>query len=190
MKFKLLIILLLTGEISFAQSSITSDTVNSSNYYKFIQHGAGISINWLRESDAVPIIIDELIKQGIPYYKISTGNLIKINDSTRFVVTVSFEKGDKEFGFLYESDHGIPLSPKDRDFLFDRKKADYVQAEKDIKKDDVNFMRIYPIPKNIFMIKETCYWFQFDAKGIKYPVSKDIAQNILRQDIDNYLKKL
>jgi hypothetical protein len=155
MKFKYLIVLLFSGQISFAQSSTASVSINTSNYYNFFQSGNGISVNWLRESDVVPIIIDELLKQGIPYYTISTGNLIKVNDSTRFVVTVSFEKADKEYGFLYEATHGIPLNSEDRDFLADRKKASYVQAEKDIK-DDVNFMRIDPLPKNIFLLKETC----------------------------------
>ena len=164
-----------------------AQTIDSKNYYNFQKDGG--SLNWLRFCDAVPIIIDELLKSGIAYHTISIGDLIKLNDSTRFVVTVSFEKGDKEYGFLYNASHGIPLNLKDRDFLTDRKKAYYVQAEKDTK-NDVNFMRIDPLPSNIFFLKQTCYWFQFDASGTKYPVSKEIAQNILRQDIRDYLKNL
>jgi hypothetical protein len=137
----------------------------------------------------VPIIIDELIKNNIAYHTISVGDLVKVNDSTRFVVTVSFEKGDKKYGFLYEATHGLPLNPKDRDFLTDHKKTYFVQAEKKYN-DDMNYMRIDPLPNNIFLIKQTCYWFQFDANGTKYPVSKEIAQSILRQDIKEYLKNL
>jgi len=186
MKLKFLFILLAITQISFAQSA-ANNIIDTSNYYKFIQSGQGISINWLRESDVVPIIIDELQKKGIPYYKIGTGRLIKVNDSTRFVITVSFEKLNKKYGFLYESDHGIPLNKRDRNFLFNKQDASYIQTEIDLK-DQVKFMRIDPLPKNIFLLKETCYWFQFDEKGTKYPVSKEIAENILRQDIDNYLK--
>ena len=189
MKFKLVFILLCVGQICFSQTSTTSASIDTSNYYNFVQPGAGISVNWLRQTDAVPLIIDELLKKNIPYYTISVGNLIKINDSTRFVVTVSFEKGDKEYGFLYEATHGLPFTKKDRDFLTNGKSKFYVEAEKDIS-GNVNFMRIDPIPSSIFLLKETCYWFQFDKSGTKYPVSKDIAEKIFRQDIDNYLNKL
>ena len=188
MRFKLLTITLFVGQFSFAQSS-PDNPINNSNYYDHFQDIKGHSINWLRSSDAVPIIIDELLKKGIAYHTIGVGELIKINDSTRFVVTVSFKKADKEYGFLYEATHGIPLNRKDRDFLADKKKANYVQAETDTK-DDVSFMMINPLPDNIFLLKQKCYWFQFDSKGTKYAVSKEVAQNILRQDIDNYLKNL
>jgi len=188
MRFKLLTIVLIVGHFSFAQSS-SENPINNSNYYNHFQDIKGHSINWLRSADAVPVIIDELLKSGIAYYTIGVGELLKINDSTRFVVTVTFKKADKEYGFLYEATHGIPINPKDRIFLTDKKKAYYVQAETDTK-DDVNFMRIDPLPDNVFLLKQTCYWFQFDSKGTKYAVSKEVAQNILRQDIDDYLKKL
>jgi len=189
MKFKLLFILLIIGQVSFAQSSTTSSSIDSSNYYNFYKDEPGSSTNWLRESDAVPIIIDELIKEGIPYHTISVGDLMKINDSTRFVVTISFEKGDKTYGFLYDAGHGIPLDRHDRDFLTVQKKVHFVQAERNIN-GDTHFKRIDPIPKNIFLIEETCYWFQFDTKGTSYPVNKQIAEYILRQDIKEYLKYL
>jgi len=187
MRLKTLFFFLLVGHFCFAQSSTAF--IDNSNYYNYIQPGQGISVNWLRQSDAVPIIIDELLKKEIPYYKISVGNLMKMNDSTRFVVTVSFEKGGKKYGFLYEATHGLPFTKKDRDFLTDGKSRSYVQAEKDISA-EVNFMRIDTIPSNIFLLKETCYWFQFDKSGTKYPVSKDVAEDIFRQDIDNYVKNL
>lgn len=163
-----------------------SETINNQNYYQFQTQGA--SINWLRANDAVPIIIDELLKNGIGYHTISIGDLVKINDSTRLVVTVMFDKG-KEYGFLYEPTHGIPLNPKDRDFLNSQKQGAYVQAEKDTK-DQVHFMRIEPIPQNIFLLKQTVYWFQFDNMGSKFSVSKQVAEDILRQDIRKYLKSI
>lgn len=173
--------------IAGCTKAVQAQTIDNNNYYDF-QKNSG-NLNWLRSCDVVPIIIDELLKNGIPYHTISVGDLIKVNDSTRFVVTVSFSKGDKDYGILYEANHGLPLNRKDRAFLTDQKKVSYVQAEKD-NKGDVNFMRIDPIPDNIFLLKETCYWFQFDSNGTKYPVNKEIAQNILRQDLGVYLKTL
>jgi len=144
----------------------------------------------LRACDATPIIIDELLKNGIPYYTISIGDLMKVNKSTHFVVTVTFGKGDSTYGFLYEAIHGIPLEVSDRDFLTHPEKADYTQTETDTLGKDVHYMRIFQLPSNIFLLKERCYWFQFDSNGTNYPVSKEVAQNILRQDIRNYLRKL
>lgn len=183
MKKNIIAFALIVGQCAYGRAQ----TIDNKNYYNFQKTGG--SLNWLRSCDAVPTIIDELLKNGIAYHTISVGDLIKVDDSTRFVVTVSFDKGDKEYGFLYEATHGIPLNPKDRDFLTSRKKVSYVQAEKDTK-DDVNFMRVDPLPNNVFLLKQTCYWFQFDAEGTQYPVSKETAQSILRQDIRDYLKNL
>lgn len=182
-QFILLALLAIVTKATFSQST---EIVNNQNYYQFQTKGA--SINWLRANDAVPIIIDELLKNGIAYHTISIGDLVKVNDSTRFVVTVTFDKG-KEYGFLYEATHGIPLNSKDRNFLNSHKQGAYVQAEKDLN-NEVNFMRIEPLPQNIFLLKQTVYWFQFDNNGTKFPVSKEVAQDILRQDIRQYLKSI
>jgi hypothetical protein len=146
------------------------------------------SLDWLRPCDAVPVIIDELLKNNIPYHTISDGELLKINDSTRLVVTVAFEKGGKKPGFVYEGIHGVPLNPSDRDFLTDRKKASYVQAENDLN-DDASFKRVDLLPGNILLLKETCNWFEYDTKRTIFPITKEIAQSILRQDICDYLKQ-
>ena len=89
------------GHISFAKNSTTTQ-VDATNYYSFEKTGAGIITNWLRESDAVPIIIDEHLKKGITYYTRSMGNLRRITESKRLVVTISFEKPEKNMG-LYMS---------------------------------------------------------------------------------------
>lgn len=167
--------------------NINAQTINNRNYYDHIPSGG--NLNWLRTSDAVPIIIDELIKNNIAYHTIDVGSLMIINDTTRLVVTVTFDKKDKEYGFLYEASHGIPLNKKDRDFLTDRSKANYVQAERNLA-NERNFMRIDPLPANVFLLRQTCYWFQYDDSGTSFPVSKEVAQNILRQDIRDYLKRI
>jgi hypothetical protein len=184
---KFLILFLLGIAPALYGQTQTTPTIDNTNYYKF--SNARSSFNWLRPCDAVPVIIDELLKNKIPYHTISVGELLKINDSTRLVVTVAFEKGDKKYGCVYEATHGVPLNPADRDFLTDRAQAYYVQTERD-HNDEASFKRVDPLPGNIFLLKETCYWFQYDAKETKYPVSKEIAQSILRQDIRDYLKSL
>ncbi len=188
MKLKLFLLASFVGQIAFAQTS-TESSITNKNYYDYFQNIQGHSINWLRTTDAVPIIIDELLKKGVAYYTINVGQLLKFNDSTRLVVTVSFEKGGKEYGFLYEASHGIPINLKDREFLTNKTKRYYVQAEKDVT-NGVDFMRIDPLPDNVLLLRQRCYWFQFDKNGTKYNVSKEVAQSILRQDIDDYVEKL
>jgi hypothetical protein len=44
--------------------------------------------------------------------------------------------------------------------------------------------------ESIFLLKETCYWYQTVQDGSSVPVSKEIALKILCEDIQHYLKKL
>ena len=184
---KLIVILLLSTACSLQGQAQKTDVIDNKNYYNYAKFM--VNFDWLRMSDAVPIIIDELLKNGIAYHTINIGDLIKINDSTRLVVTIAFEKGEKNYGFVYETGHSIPLNPEDRDFLTDRKKASYLQTEVDLKH-KANWMVIKPLPNNIFLLKQTCYWFEMDATVAKKTVSKEVAQTILRQDIKEYLKNL
>jgi hypothetical protein len=104
-------------------------------------------------------------------------------------LTVSFEKSNKRYGFLYETGHEIELDSSDRDFLRYKNKASYIQVETGTQC-EFKVMRIDTLPTNIMLLKENCYWFQFDTKDTKNVVSKDVTQTILRQDIDDYLAKL
>jgi hypothetical protein len=168
----------------FCQSGQRIDTSNYYNYFR----DAG-SINWLRNSDAVPIIIEEVKNAGFSTAFIEIGRLIKIDKTTSLVLHISYNNNEVNFGFIFESGHGIPVSVSDRDFLKDEIRDEYTQAEYPIN-GSVKFVRINPLPKNVFLLKERCYWFQYDENGSAYPVAKDLAIKILRQDIRAYLNKL
>jgi len=79
----LAILLLLKLHLTVLTIKIITD------YFQAIK---GHSINWLRPSDAVSAIIDELLRSGIAYHTIGVGKLLKHNDTTRLVVTVSFKR--------------------------------------------------------------------------------------------------
>lgn len=168
----------------FCQSGQRIDTIN---YYNYVREGG--SFNWLRNSDAVPVIIEEIKNAGFSYAFIEVGRLIKIDKTTSLVLQVSFNNNEINFGFIYESGHGIPVTVSDRDFLKDEIREAYRQAEHTLN-GPVKFSRIKPLPKNVFLLKERCYWFQYDDKGSAYPVTKDLALKILRQDIRAYLNKM
>lgn len=171
----------------FLALSATSQKIDNSNYYDFKQQRG--TTNWLRQSDAIPIIIDELIKNGSPYHAIGVGDLLKINDSMRLVVTITFAIKGKKYGFLYEEGHSAELKANERNYLNNRDEWSFDQFERDTN-NKIYSKRIKPIPANIFLLKETCYWYQYGSPGRDFPISKKIIQEILRQDIRFFLSKI
>jgi len=183
-KYLLACWLSLASVSSFCQSGQRIDT---SNYYNYIREGG--SINWLRNSDAIPVIIEEIKNAGFSDAFMEVGRLIKMDKTTSLVLQVSYNSNEINFGFIFESGHGIPVSVSDRDYLKDEFRDEFTQTEHPIN-GPVKFNRISPLPRNVFLLKERCYWFQFDDKGSAFPVTKDLAIKILRQDIRANLNKL
>lgn len=179
MFFVLLIVL--TFLKSFAQK------IDNTNYYSFHEKGHGITTNWLRVSEVVPIIIDELNKNGIEYHKINVGELHSLNDSTLLVITVAFDKGDKQAGFVYEQRHSALINVKEREFLKDTNQQRYSQIQRGTQ---YKWMTTDKLPQNIFLLKQTVYWYQYRGGKTNFPVNKSRIEDILRQDIRDYLKRL
>jgi hypothetical protein len=183
-KYLLACLLSLATTAGFSQSGQRIDT---SNYYNYVREGG--SLNWLRISDAVPVIIEEIKNVGFSYVFIEVGRLVKIDKTTSLVLHVSYNASEINFGFIFESGHSIAVLVSDRDYLKDEIRDDFTQPEHPVN-GPVKFNRINPLPKNVFLLKERCYWFQYDDKGSVYPVTKDLAIKILRQDIRAYLNKM
>jgi hypothetical protein len=185
MKSTFFIVAILISEISFCQIEIAKK-IDTSNYYNFFDNTG--PVNWLRVSDATPVLIEEIQAAGFSYAFIGVGMLIRVNDSSFLVLTVGF-RNNPQFGFVWEGIHGPPFDPKERQFLTAKKTMSYVQLERNLN-GDAKYMHIDSLPDNVFLLKQDCYWFQSDSKGQKYPVSKDVAINILRQDIRAYLQRV
>jgi hypothetical protein len=168
----------------FAQTKV-NDKIDTSNYYKHVQSRG--TTNHLRMSDAVPIIIDEMKKNGISYHDINVGELLKINDSTSLVITVAVYS-KPTFGFVYETGHSAFKNVSERNYLHQVKKS-FVQYQKNIAGQG-GYMRVDSLPQNIFLLKQTCYWFQYDTDNSYFPVSKEVITEIIRQDIRFYLNTL
>src|SRR5688572_22931549 len=127
MKSSLTLILSIFTIFSFAQNG--SSKIDTSNYYEYAK-SAG-NLNWLRTSDAVPVIIDELKQAGFSHAFIGVGELMKINDTTHLVLTVSY-KNDTRFGFVYDAVHRLPLNKKDREFMASDAKQGFTQSERNL----------------------------------------------------------
>ena len=167
---------------SYSQSIEITDLSGNGNDKSFTYH-------FLTSLDVVPVIIDELMKNGISWNNIGIGKLQRINESTRIVVTVYFYKDGKEHGFVYEASHSLPNS-HDRDYMTDRSKINYIQYETDVIKNHGYAMKIKTFPENLFLLRETCYWYQTAKDGHELPVTRKVTIINLRKDIDYFLKKL
>jgi hypothetical protein len=165
------------------QSGLRIDT---SNYYGYQRDGG--SIDWLRTSDAVPVIIEEIRNAGFANAYLQVGRLVRLDKNTVYVVTVYWQ-GEKPFGVLYEEGHGLPLNPQDRVFLQEEYRDSYTQPEYNAGGEQ-KYQKVGRLPRNIFLLKERCYWYQFDNAGGAYPVNREVAVKILRQDIRAYLNRM
>ena len=167
----------------------SAQKINNSNYYNYAVNSSGTT-NWLRIGDVVPIIIDELKKNGVEYHTIGVGDLLKVNDTSLLVVTVSFSYNDSNYGLVYERRHSAILDVKERDFLKEGGKQNFSQVQRGTNDKWYKWMTISPLPSNIFLLKQTVYWYQYGSGKKRYPVDRSMIEEILRQDIRDYLKRL
>jgi hypothetical protein len=186
MKKLFFIAALFFGHHSFAQTITKIDTSNYFTYLSPKNVSGSITTDWLRLNDVVPIMLEELKRAG--YDWLSDRPIYKLKDGQ--YITLSAYSGKNNIGFLYIEGHSIPLSKSYRNILFqkDNSKLNYTQ---DIQtySGNTEFVTIKGIPSNIFVLKEDCYFFQYtgNANDNKFLVTKEIAIEILRQDIRKYL---
>jgi len=158
-------------------------------------------IDHLRESDAVPIIIDELKKYGYSYVYINVGMLIDNGYGQNFVVNVGYSNYDTIFGFIWLGEHGLFLKKESRSLMFQQNKIktrvrqhlSVADTTSNYLRDDLSkSVKIKSLPRNIFVLYQDCYPFEEDIadENFKYPLSKEIISNILRQDIRAFLGKV
>jgi hypothetical protein len=165
-----------------------SQIINHTNYYQYCIR-IGIT-SWIRPSEAVPVIIDQLLKCGISYSSISIGDLVRFNDSTEVVLTVGFIKQGKLYGFIYTAGHYDVLNQHQRDFIITKENYTHKEYVHSFEKNKESFYMdqvLLPVDR-IFLLKETCYWFQIEPDGTDGQISKEVALKILREDILYYLK--
>ena len=187
MKTFILLVSILCVHFSYAQDT---SKINFNNYYDYLSpknlKGAGLTTNWLRLDDAVPILLDELKKAGYDWlydrtiYKLKNGQRINISAYSR----------KSNIGFLYIEGHFAFPEKSARKFLFqkDNSGIEFTECEETYS-GKAEFNKITEIPSNIFVLKEDCYFFQYSINrdDDKFLVTKEIAIEILRHDIRKYL---
>lgn len=176
-----------------------SNKVNHDNYYEKLTRKPLTHIDWLRVSDAVPVIIDELKENGFHRAFINVGLLVDDGLGNKVVVHVSYNRNDTTFGFIYKEGHSIQVNKKHREALLQQKeiKENFFQSYliKDIENNCLKTSgnsKIDLLPQNIFVLDENCYFFEENDydEDAKYPLSKEKITEILRYDIRTFLKKI
>lgn len=153
--------------------------INRENYYDFLINspvqGKLLKTDWLRKDEALNNIINYMTKWN---YKIKTNIIYEIEDSTRVLIDI-FEPSEN-FGLIFQDGHKIPIKIADR---LDTNSFKYsVYNNFGIPRSEYQKQ----IPSNIFIFKKD--WYQ-SCENIKTVTKKD-AINILKQDLELYLKIL
>lgn len=179
MKYIFTLILILTIQTIFAQNgNITSD-----NYYSFYKKSDGkpITTNWLRRTEIVPIIQDELEKYG---FKNSREFRLYKLENGQFIILEMYNE-EFNFGFVYKTGHEV--KPKE---IQRTEKGDFAINYNDYLGNSSGYVKI-ELPKNIYILNENCYWYQYEND--KYEkndfVNRDVIIEILKSDIQKVLAK-
>ena len=148
--------------------------INSENYYDYYQSGGTVSTttNWLRRHEAVPIIIDELEKLGF---------------ETKEYILYELEENDQIIIDVYQRESNIGIVFNTGHFAFpnknQRNKRVYNQGKRKVS-GSIGKQKVYDnLPKNIIVLQETWYWYQYQDSPNEKLLGKEIAENILREDV-------
>jgi hypothetical protein len=175
--------------------TLNGHKVDTSNYYQFLSNGqnilgSSITTDWLREDDVVPIIIDEMNKA-----KCYANSYVLYKVDKESIILLHTYCSQYNFGFLYIDGHSAQHEKEHRQNLT-MKDITVSGAEYQVEGYDSSgksfLNEIYSLPKNIFVLNENCYWFQYtnNPKDASKLISKKIAIEILKQDIRNYISRI
>ena len=193
MKVKLFIICFFICLVAKAQTDINLN-IDTSNYYNYFSHGnklkgSGLTTDWLRLNDVVPVMMEELKNAGHDWlYDYALYKVAK----EQYIVLAAYSR-KSNFGFLYIQGHEMFPSKEHRKHLTqnDLLGADYSSCE-ETPSGEPNFVKIKKLPKNVFVLNENCYWYQYtdNMEDNKSLLTKQTAFKLLRQDIKRYLSKI
>ena len=188
----MLLIIIFISQIANGQTDINTQ-IDTSNYYNYYSNGKnlkgqGPTTSWLTLNEVVPVIMDELKTAGHDWlydYK-----LFKVSPEHYIVLAAYSRKSN--FGFLYIQGHEAFPSKEHRKNLTQNKLlgADYSSCE-ETPSGEPNFIKIKKLPKNVFVLNENCYWYQYtdNQEDNISLLTKETAFKILRDDIKKYLIK-
>jgi hypothetical protein len=184
-----LLVSLCLGKMGSAQS-INDTAIDTSNYYNYFSYGKNLqgtrlTTSWLELSDVAPVIEEEMKNAG--YMWVTDINLYKV-DSAEYIILAAYSR-KSNVGFLYVEGHPMFPDKKDRKAV---KRDSVYRSCVENSNGKADFVKIDSLPIGIFKLYEACYWYQRteNPDDDKNLITKEIAINILRQDVRAYLSTL
>lgn len=190
MKFTLVLFALLTATVSFSQKKNAENYYNYYNPYKLENlKGKQLTTAWLDQTEASKILEEEMKEAGLEW--ISTFRIVKLNDADYILTTCYSEKS--KVGFVYESTHNAFPNKANRQLKSLYKEMtgnDYAEKIVDLEGNS-KFIKITELPKNIQLIKEDIYWYQYteNQEDDHKLVSKNDMYQIFRSDVKTMISK-
>jgi hypothetical protein len=155
--------------------------IDTQNYYEYYHSGSTVptTTNWLRRHEAVPIIVDELEKLG---FKTREYVLYELEDNDKIIIDV-FNK-ENNIGIVFNSGHfAFPNKTQRNKSIYNQDKYKFSGSR--------GKRKVYEnLPKNIIVLQETWYWYQYQSSPNDKLVEKTIAEKILREDVREIMMEL
>ena len=177
MKYILTLVLVLAIQTVFAQNSM----IDVNNYYDFLDktNDRPVTTNWLRRTEIVPIIKEELERYGFKYN--NEYQLYQV-ESNQFIILEMYNR-EYNFGFLYKTGHYAQPEKSHRSKKYSCQVPYYDVSGQ------FGRLVIDSLPINIYLLNEDCYWYKYEKD--KYEdnnyVNRSVIINILRSDIRKIL---
>ncbi|MFT2011551.1 hypothetical protein ACMA1I_22965 [Pontibacter sp. 13R65] len=180
--YSLLILSIFISSCSTTNPSLHSVTeladpsINRDNYYEYHKKSGGgepLTTAWLRRSEAVQVIIDELKELGhLPKEYV----LYEFADGNTLVVDAYIS--EKDLAIVFNQSHYADVKKEHRDISrLHQFKYKYAGAKG-------TPYTYTSFTKNFIVLQETWYWYQYlNDKPSKGMVSRATIEQILRQDV-------
>ena len=184
--------MLILTYFSFGQSKITVDNYYShyKGYDDFLKFGVkDIGLGWLNEFEIGKVLREEMKLAGLEW--LNDNQIIRI-DNEKYLTSICYSRKSK-FGFVLENSFDLIPEKKHREVKSMSRQYgyDYVEQILDINEDAI-FLKFEELPENLYIIKRNIYWWQIteNEEVNKSLVTKEIAIEILRNDVKDVLKRI
>jgi hypothetical protein len=184
--------------IAFASLTFGQNKINVDNYYSYFKGYDFYEKNNLKrlgtgrldEFEIAKVLREEMKLAGFEW--LSNFQIIHL-DNQKYITSICYSR-KSNFGFVLETMFGAEPEKHNREIKSLRKKwegYDYGETILDLN-GKVEYLKINELPENLYLIKQDIYWFQTteNEKIQKSLVTREIAIEILREDVKNILKSV
>ena len=183
---------------TFTSLTFGQNKINVNNYYSYFKDYdemvklkvERLGTARLSEFEIAKVLNEEMKLAGFEW--LNNYQIIHI-DNEKYINSICYSEKSK-IGFVLETIFEAIPNKMNREVKSLSKESygyDYGEKILDVNGDS-KFVKIVELPKNLYLIKQDIYWFQTTENDEinKTLVTRDIALEILRNDVRNILKQI